>query len=152
MYDASHRAKRHVRMGRVAHVSGVAQLVGVVQRIVQNNSTWTVSLNTWLVKNLQYVLSTIELFFTFCWSLGFYSGLTSLFIFLRVTSHWLCSALVAPQNIHAAKGQPCCPPCPPSQTNVVSTSSCNARIQSWLQIDIYNHDRHVHTYIRTSQE
>ena len=37
MYDALHRAKRHVRMGRVAHVSGVAQLVGVVQRIVQNN-------------------------------------------------------------------------------------------------------------------
>ena len=37
MYDASHRAKRHVRMGRVAHVSGVAHLVGVVQRIVQNN-------------------------------------------------------------------------------------------------------------------
>ena len=32
-----HRAKHHVRMGHVAHVSGVAHLVGVVQRIVQNN-------------------------------------------------------------------------------------------------------------------
>ena len=33
----THRAKRHVRMGHPAHVSGVAHLVGVVQRIVRNN-------------------------------------------------------------------------------------------------------------------
>ena len=36
------------------------------------------SLNTWLVKNLQYVLSSFELLF-FCRSLGFYCGLTLLF-------------------------------------------------------------------------
>ena len=42
--------------------------------------TWRVSLNVWLVKNLQYMLFAFELLF-FCRSLGFYSGLTSLLFF-----------------------------------------------------------------------
>ena len=54
------------------------------------------SLNTWLVKNLQYVLSTVELFlalFLLTWLL-WWTDLLVLF-FVRVTSRQLCSALAS---------------------------------------------------------
>ena len=53
-------AKCHAQMGHAAQVSGVACLVGV-QRTVQNNGN-VKSEPKYLVKNLQYVLSTVELF------------------------------------------------------------------------------------------
>ena len=62
-------------MGCAAQVSSVARIVGV-QRIAQNNSNVKSEPDTWLVKNLQYVLSTVELFlvlFLLCW---LYGGLT----------------------------------------------------------------------------
>ena len=63
-YDASRRSKlikRHVQVGRAAQVSGVSRLVGV-QRAVQNNGNVKSEPKYLTVKNLQYVLSTVELF------------------------------------------------------------------------------------------
>ena len=61
-YDASHHSKcPAARMGCEALVSEIARLVGV-QEQYKRTVTWRVSLNTWLVKNLQYALSTIEIF------------------------------------------------------------------------------------------
>ena len=81
MYDASHCSKHHVRMSHVAQVSDITHLVGV-------------RLNTWLVKNLQYALSNVELFvvlFLRSWLLR-WTGLLVLFL-VRVASCRLRSAL-----------------------------------------------------------
>ena len=60
-YDASRRSKRHVQVGRMAKVSGVSHLVGV-QRTVQNKGNVKSEPKYLAVKNLQYMLSTVELF------------------------------------------------------------------------------------------
>ena len=60
-YDASRCSKHHVQVGRTAKVSGVFRLVGV-QRTVQNKSNVKSEPKYLAVKNLQYVLSTVELF------------------------------------------------------------------------------------------
>ena len=83
------------QMGCVAQVSGIARLVGV-QRMVQKNVNVKSEPKYLAVKNIQYVLSTVELFFFFVllslyWLLQW---LTSLLFFLRVTSRRLGSALV----------------------------------------------------------
>ena len=61
VYDPSHRSKCHVQVGRTAKVSGVSRLVGV-QRTVQNKSNVKSEPKYLAVKNLQYVLSTVELY------------------------------------------------------------------------------------------
>ena len=66
---------RHVGMGRAVQVVVVARLVGV-QRTVQKNG----NVKSELVKNLQYMLSTVELL-CFCRSHGIYSRLTSFLFF-----------------------------------------------------------------------
>ena len=75
------------------------------------------SLNTWLVKNLQYVLSTFELFLVLVLSLSWLLWWADFFtFFLRVTSRRLHSALVyalSSANTYVAKGQPHCLPRPP---------------------------------------
>ena len=53
--------KRHVQVGRTAQVSGISHLVGV-QRAVQNNGNMKSEPKYLAVKNLQYVLFTVELF------------------------------------------------------------------------------------------
>ena len=79
------------------------------------------SLNTWLVKNLQCMLSTFELLLVLLllsWLLqwaGFYSGLTSLLFFSEspaVSSIQRLFMHLAAQNTYVVKGQPRCPPCP----------------------------------------
>ena len=58
-YDALHRSKHPAAlMGRAVQLSGVARLVGVVQ----NNGNVKNEAKYLAVKNLQYVLSTFELF------------------------------------------------------------------------------------------
>ena len=118
------------------------------------------SLNTWLVKNLQYMLSTVEFFlvlFLLSWLL-WWTDLLVLF-FVRVPScrlrSALTSALDSTKYVHW-KAQPHCLPRPPSLKNIVPTSPCNARgIQypAWAchrpQIDIPKHDGHVHTYVHS---
>ena len=94
-YDASRRSKCHARMGRVAQVSGVAHLVGV-QRAIYKTVTRRVSLNTWFVKYLQYVHSTVEYFrvlFLFSWLL-WRTDLLVIF-FVRVASCRPRSALAS---------------------------------------------------------
>ena len=79
-------------MGRVAQVSGVARLVRV-QRAVQNNGNMKGEPK---YLNLQYVLSTVELFlvlFLLSWLLRWTDLLV--FFFVRVASHQLRSALVS---------------------------------------------------------
>ena len=62
VYDALRRFKRPAAlMGHAALVSGVACLVGV-QRTVQKNGNVKSEPKYLAVKNLQYVLSTFELF------------------------------------------------------------------------------------------
>ena len=69
------------------------------------------SLNTWLVKNLQYVLSTVELYLVL---FLLYCGLTSLFFSLSESLAVGCvqySLLHLTQpNTYVAKAQPRCPP------------------------------------------
>ena len=64
------------------------------------------SLNTWLVKYLQYMLSTVELFLV----LGFYGGLTTWFYSLSDSLAVGCiqhSLLhLTPPNTYVAKAQP----------------------------------------------
>ena len=71
------------------------------------------------------MLSTCELFFLFCsCSLGFYGGLSSLPFSLSESLAVGCvqhSFLhLTPPDTYVAKGQPRCPPRPPSPRNVVS--------------------------------
>ena len=102
---------------------------------------WRMSLNSWLVKNLQYVPSTFELFIVLLslslllWWADFFA------FFLTVASRRLHSPLIyAPgsANTYVVKGQPHCPPRPPSPRNVIPMSSYNARLQyparAWAQI------------------
>ena len=70
-YDALCHSKCHAaqmghtaQMGCVAQVSGIARLVGG-QRMVQKNVNVKSEPKYLAVKNIQYVLSTVELFF-FC--------------------------------------------------------------------------------------
>ena len=100
-YDASHRAKHHAQMGHAAQVSGIARLVGV-QRTVQNNDNVK---STWLVKNLQHMLSTFELFHALL-SLSGLLQWADLFAFFFSE---LPAIHLAPQNTYIAKGQLCCP-------------------------------------------
>ena len=60
-FDASRRSKHHVQVGRMAKVSGISHLVGV-QRTVQNKSNAKSEPKYLAMKNLQFVLSTVELF------------------------------------------------------------------------------------------
>ena len=136
-YDALCRSKCHaaqmghvVQMGCVAQVSGIARLVGV-QRMVQNNVNVKSEPKYLAVKNLQYVLSTVELFFVLLSLYWLLRWLTSLLFFLRVTSRQLRSALVhglGSANMYIAKVQQHCPPHPPMPRNAVLTSLCNAHI------------------------
>ena len=102
-----------------APCAGVAHLVGVQRTAV-----------TWLVNNLQYVLSTFELFLvllSLSWLLRWADFFA--FYFLSVGSCRLHSALVYPlrsANTYVAKGQLRCPLHPPLARNVVPTLSCNA--------------------------
>ena len=159
-YDTSHHSKHHAAwMGRATQVSGIVRLVGV-QRTVQKNGNVKSEANTWLVKNLQYVLSTSDstlscssvplLASTAGWLLClFFLELPAVGCVQHSTIHGLSSA-----NTYVAKGQPCCLPYHPS--------SCIARIRypalpqahkhqltfrAWPQIDIPKCDRHMHTYI-----
>ena len=75
-------------MGCATQMLGVARLVGV-QRTVQNNGNVKSE-----PKCLACEESPIHELLFFCRSLGFYSGLTSMLFFLRVTTRWLCSALI----------------------------------------------------------
>ena len=90
----------------------------LVQRAAQNNSNVNSEPNSWLVKNLQYVLSTVELFLFSSCSLGYYGGLTSWFYYLSESLAVGCvqhSLLhLTPPNTYVVKAQPCCPPRPPS--------------------------------------
>ena len=85
------------------------------------------------MKNLQYMLSTFQLFLVLLslyWLLRWADFFA--FFFLRVASHRLRSALVYAlgfANTYIANGQPRCPPHPLSPRNVVLTSSCNACIR-----------------------
>ena len=96
MYDASRRSKRHAWMGRAAQLSGIACLVGV-QRAVQNNgNVKSEPKYLGLMKDLQYVLSTVELFlalFLLSWLLR-WTDLLVLF-FVRVASRRLRLALTS---------------------------------------------------------
>ena len=96
----------------------------------------TKQLNTWLVKNLQYVFSTFELFLFFCRSLGFlrWADFFALLCFFSagVSSRRLRSALayaLRSANTYVATGQSRCSPRPPSARNVILASSCNVRIR-----------------------
>ena len=86
------------------------------------------SLNTWLVKSVQYVLSAFELILSLSWRLQV-DGL--LCLFLRVGSRWLCSAIYA---LDSAKYVCCKGPAALSSVSSV-TKKCpdvtsNARIPS----------------------
>ena len=109
----------------MAQPSGIARLVGV-QRAVQNNGNMKSEAKYLAVKDLQYMLSTVELFlFSSCF-LGFYGGLTSWFYSLSESlavgcvHHMLLH--LTPPNTYIAKAQPCCPSRPPSAKNAVPTS------------------------------
>ena len=99
----------------------VAGLVGA-QRTAQNNSNVESEPNTWLVKDLQYVLSTLELFlvlFLLSWllrSLLFFSKLSAVGCVQHSFLHFTLP------NIYIAKAQPRCPSRLPSPRNVVPTS------------------------------
>ena len=94
-------------MGCAAQMLGVAHLVGV-QRTVQNNGNVKSEPKCLACEESSIHAFYFELLF-FCRSLGFYSGLTSLLFFLRVTSRWLCSALIYALGSAIVKGQPHCP-------------------------------------------
>ena len=82
-------------MGRTAQVSGVAPFVGV-QRTVQNNGNVKSEPKYLAVKNLQYVLSTLELclvLLLLSWLLR-WADFFAFFFFLRVASHQLHSVCV----------------------------------------------------------
>ena len=120
--------------------------------------TWSVSLNTYIyvVKNLQYVLSTVELFlvlFLLSWFLWWTDILVVFFV--RVASPRLRSALAS--ALDSAKYVRCKGPAmlssPSSITKkglgfrLVPTSSCNAcgiryPAWAWPQIDIPNANWH----------
>ena len=90
-YDAS---QCHVQMGRAAQVSGFARLMGA-QRTVQKNDNMRSEPKYLAVKNLQYMLSTFELFLVvllLSWLLQWADFFA--FFSLRVASRQLCSALV----------------------------------------------------------
>ena len=148
-YDASHRSKRHVQVGRAAKVSGVSRLVGV-QRALRNNGNMKSEPKYLAVKNLQYVLSTVELFlvlFLLSWLLR-WTDLLVLF-FVRVASH----------RLHSTLDRFCtplrCPLRPLSPKNVILMSLCNARGIGYIlpgrdrrpQIDIPKRDRHIRLYV-----
>ena len=112
--------------------------------------TWRVSLNTWLVKNLQYVLSTFELFpvllavtllvSTVSWLLCFFSqSRQPSAAFSTCLCTWLrhVTLLSMALQIHKCKGQAMLSS--PSFV-VIPTSLCNAHIwypaRTWTQIDI----------------
>ena len=79
-YDASRHSKHHAWMGRVAQVSGIARLVGV-QRAVQNNGN-VKSEPKYLACEESSIPACFLLLNSFLFSscsLGFHSGLTSLF-------------------------------------------------------------------------
>ena len=108
-------------MGCAAQVSSVARIVGV-QRIAQNNSNVKSEPDTWLVKNLQYVLSTVELFlvlFLLYWLLQWIDLLVLFFV--RVASRRLHSALVSALDF--AKYVPCKGPAALSSPSSVAKKS-----------------------------
>ena len=119
-------------MGRTAQVSGVAPLVGV-QRTVQNNSNVKSEPKYLAVKNLQYVLSTLELclvLLLLSWLLR-WADFFAFFFFLRVASRQLRSVCVYCEGLVVLSS-------PSSvvrhQKNIVQTSSCNARIRYPAQV------------------
>ena len=124
--------------------------------------TWSVSLNTYIyvVKNLQYVLSTVELFlvlFLLYWLLWWTDHLVLFFV--KVASRRLRSAHASALDF--AKYVRCKGPAAQSSLSSIAkkTSSrcrCVMHMVSNIppgrdrrhQIDIPKRDRHVHTYVR----
>ena len=121
----------------------------------------------WRLSNTCFLLLNSFLFSS-C-SLGFYGRLTPLLSSLSESLAVGCVQhlflhLTLP-NTYIAKAQPHCPPRPPSPRNVPpQLCPCEMYVWvmpdswAWAQIDIPKHDRkskcdrHVCTYIRTSQE
>ena len=130
------------------------------QRAVQNNGNVKSELQYLAVKNLQYVLSTVELFlvlFLFSWLL-WWTNLLVLFL-VRVASHWLRSALAS--ALDSAKYVRCKGPA--AVFHRLKTSSQRRRVMHVVsnilpgrdcrpQIDIPKRDRHIRTYARTLRE
>ena len=161
-YDASRCSKRHALMGGCgASVRHCLFILGV-QRAAQNNNGNVKS----EPKYLACEESPVRAFY--CWtlscSLGFYSGLTSLFYSLSESlvvgcvQHSLLH-LTLP-NTYVAKAKPRCPSRPPSPKKMSSQRHVMHMVSDILpghdlkltflsatQIYIPNHDRHVHTYI-----
>ena len=159
VYDASLQAPCCVD-----GASGIVHLVGV-QRTVQKNDNVKSEANTWLVKNLQYVLSTFDSTFS-CSSVPLLAstvGWLLCFSFLESPAIGCIQHLIVyglgSANTYVVKGQLCCLPYHLSSRK---TSLCNARIRypalpqarerkltfrAWSQIDIPKCDRQVHTHV-----
>ena len=130
------------------------------------------------ISGLWRLCSTCFLWFLVLFLLSWLLRWTDLLVlfFVRVANRRLRSALVldlTPPNTYIVKGQPRCPPCPPSPRNVSPNSilhqcphemhvSVTPDSWAWLQIDIPKYDRkltflsvtntYVRMYIRTSRE
>ena len=99
-----------------------------VRLLMVSEHRWFTLPGLWRFSNTYFLLLN-SLLFSFC-SLGFYGGLTSspfsLSLSLAVSCVQHSFLHLTPPSMYVAKGQPRCPPCPPSPRIIPPTPSSSS--------------------------
>ena len=168
MWIANHRAlvktDHYYRSTHAHDVSCHATWVNSRTTTVESNMKVSI-IYTWLVKTLHNMLFLLHFLLFSSSFLGYFCTVTSLLSLSQCHQHWLCSALNSAKPVGHCGGPAAlffassivkkCHSYLPS-TSIVS--ACDAWVSErahkckWVQIDIRDCDRHIHTYVRTMRE